>query len=418
MPDRQCDTAIIGAGIVGLAVALQLLRQNPGLRILVLEKEPEVASHQTGRNSGVIHSGLYYKPGSLKARLCVEGAAAMVKFCRDHEIPHDICGKVIVATSQEEIPALEELLRRGRANGVPNMRELGSAEVRKIEPNATGVRGIHVPGTGITDFRMVAQKYAEMIQSAGGEVLTNAEVRGIVSKANEVALETASGVIHARFVVNCAGLQSDRIAELSGANLGLRIVPFRGEYYEIVPAKHDLIRGLIYPVPDPRFPFLGVHFTKRIHGGVEAGPNAVLAFRREGYTRTSFDLTDTAALAGFPGFWKMASNYWKMGLGEFYRSFSRSAFTAALQKLVPTLTENDIQPGGSGVRAQALDRSGKLLDDFYFAQQDRILHVCNVPSPAATASLVIGREIVTRLNETGWSLRPSADFATAAPHPA
>jgi (S)-2-hydroxyglutarate dehydrogenase len=415
MSDRQCDIAIIGAGIVGLAVGLQLVRQDAGLRILVLEKEPEIAVHQTGRNSGVIHSGLYYKPGSLKARLCVEGAMAMAQFCRDYGIPHEICGKVIVATSQKEIPALEELLRRGRANGVANLQELSSSEeIREIEPNAAGIRGIYVPGTGITDYRMVAQKYAEMIKRAGSDVLTSAEVRGIASGPNEVVLETTSDVIHARFVVNCAGLQSDRIAKLAGASLGIQIVPFRGEYYEIVPAKAHLIRGLIYPVPDPAFPFLGVHFTKRIHGGVEAGPNAVLAFRREGYARTSFDLADTACLAASGGFWRMGAKYWRMGLGEFYRSFSKRAFTAALQKLLPALTEDDIRPGGSGVRAQALDRSGGLLDDFHFAQQHRILHVCNVPSPAATASLLIGREIATRLNQSGWSLRSSHLAATAS----
>lgn len=386
-------------------MGLQLVRREPRLRILILEKEPEVAMHQTGRNSGVIHSGLYYKPGSLKARLCVEGAAAMVQFCGDYGVPHELCGKVIVATSPAEIPALEELLRRGRANGVPNLRELTAGEIREIEPNAAGIRGIHVPGTGITDFRMVAQKFAELIRNGGAEILTGSGVTGIASTPSEVALDTASGVIHARYVINCAGLYSDRIAELAGASMGIRIVPFRGEYYEIVPEKHHLIRGLIYPVPDPRFPFLGVHFTKRIHGGVEAGPNAVLAFRREGYTRTSFNLADSASLAAFGGFWKMGAKYWRMGLDEFHRSFSKRAFTAALQKLMPALTEDDIRPGGSGVRAQALDRSGKLLDDFEFAQQRRVLHVCNVPSPAATASLLIGREIVSRLNETGWDFK-------------
>ena len=414
MSDRQCDIAIIGAGIVGLAVGLQLVRREPRLRVLILEKEPEVAVHQTGRNSGVIHSGLYYKPGSLKARLCVEGAAAMVQFCRDYGLPHEICGKVIVATSPEEIPALEELLRRGRANGVPNLRELDARDILEIEPNAAGIRGLHVPGTAITDFRAVARKFAELIRKGGGEILTSSGVKAIASRPNEVALETTSGVILARYVINCAGLHSDRIAELAGASLGIRIVPFRGEYYEIVPEKHNLIRGLIYPVPDPRFPFLGVHFTKRIHGGVEAGPNAVLAFRREGYKRTSFNLVDSASLAAFGGFWKMGARYWRMGLDEFHRSFSKRAFTAALQKLVPALTENDIRPGGSGVRAQALDRSGKLLDDFEFAQQRRILHVCNVPSPAATASLLIGREIVSRLNETGWDFKRSLTSVAAS----
>ncbi|MGC2638827.1 MAG: L-2-hydroxyglutarate oxidase [Acidobacteriaceae bacterium] len=420
MPDERCDIAIIGAGIVGLAVGLQLARRFPQLKLTILEKEPEVASHQTGRNSGVIHSGLYYKPSSLKARLCVEGAAAMVRFCQEHAIPHEICGKVIVATSEAEIPALEELLRRGRANGVPSLRELTAPQIREIEPHAAGLRGIHVPGTGITDFRMVAGKYAELIMQTGGAVRTRSGVQQVVCLPEEVTLETTSGSVHARFVINCAGLQSDRIASMSGANLRLRIVPFRGEYYEIVPAKHHLVRGLIYPVPDPRFPFLGVHFTKRIHGGVEAGPNAVLAFRREGYRRTSFNFTDTASLGLFPGFWRMAAKYWKMGFEEMYRSWSKHAFTVALQKLLPELTVGDIRPGGSGVRAQALDIDGKLLDDFYFAQQQRILHVCNVPSPAATASLVIGREIVNRIEENGWigSLAPASRVPVLAHEPA
>lgn len=401
MQDERCDVAIIGAGIVGLAAGLQLVRQNPDLKVLVLEKEREVAAHQTGHNSGVIHSGMYYKPGSLKARLCVEGAAAMVKFCREHEIPHEICGKVIVATSEQELPQLEEILRRGRANGVANIRELTAEQIREIEPYAAGIRGIHVPGTGITDFRMVAHKYAELILQCGGGVLTNAEITRIVSRSDEIVLETASRTVHARYVVNCAGLHSDRIAAMAGASLGLRIVPFRGEYYQVVPAKCHLIRGLIYPVPDPRFPFLGVHFTKRIHGGVEAGPNAVLALKREGYTRTSFDFADTASMACFGGSWKMASRYWRMGFEEFSRSWSKHAFTIALQKLLPELSSDDIQTGGSGVRAQAVDKSGKLLDDFHFICQNRILHVCNVPSPAATASLVIAREIVSTLSRTG-----------------
>jgi L-2-hydroxyglutarate oxidase LhgO len=400
MQDELCDVAIIGAGIVGLAVGWQLIRQNPDLKVLVLEKEREVAAHQTGHNSGVIHSGMYYKPGSLKAQLCVEGAAAMVRFCQEHGIPHEICGKVIVATNEQELPQLEEILRRGRANGVANLRELTAEQIREIEPHAAGIRGVHVPGTGITDFRMVAQKYAELIRRGGGEVLTSSEITRIVSKADEIVLETASRAVHARYIVNCAGLCSDRIAAMAGASLGLRIVPFRGEYYEVVPAKHHLIRGLIYPVPDPRFPFLGVHFTRRVHGGVEAGPNAVLALKREGYARTSFDLADTASMACFGGFWKMASKYWRMGFEEFSRSWSKQAFTEALQKLLPELNSDDIQTGGSGVRAQAVDKSGRLLDDFYFVYQNRILHVCNVPSPAATASLVIGREIVSTLSKT------------------
>jgi len=397
MNDKHCDVAIVGAGIVGLAVGLQLVRRYPDLKVINLDKESEVACHQTGHNSGVMHSGLYYKPGSLKARLCVEGRAALIQFCEEHAVPHDVCGKIIVATEEREIPGLNELLRRGRANGVSGLRELDADQIREIEPYASGLRGIHVPSTGITDFKMVSAKYAELIKQGGGEVLTGSGVSRIVREAGGIVLETASGTMHARFVVNCAGLQSDLIAKMAGASLGLRIVPFRGEYYELVPSKHHLIKGLVYPVADPRFPFLGVHFTRRIHGGVEAGPNAVLAFKREGYTRTSFDLSDSLSTALFPGFWKMASRNWKSGMGEIYRSWNKQAFTRALQKLLPSLTEEDIQPGGSGVRAQALDSHGNLLDDFHFAYQDRILHVCNVPSPAATASLVIGREIVSTL---------------------
>lgn len=399
MNGRHCDVGIIGAGIVGLAVGLQILCKRPGLKVIVLDKEKEIASHQTGHNSGVIHSGLYYKPGSLKARLCVEGSAAMVQFCEEHSIPHEICGKIIVATEEGEIPCLQELLRRGRANGVSGLRELSPEEIREIEPHASGIRGIHVPTTGITDFKMVSAKYAELIEQGGGQVLTSSGVQRIVKKADAIVLETASGAVHARFVVNCAGLQSDLIAKMAGARLGLRIVPFRGEYYELVPSKHHLIKGLLYPVADPRFPFLGVHFTRRIHGGVEAGPNAVLSFKREGYTRASFNLSDALSTALFPGFWTMASHDWKSGMGEVYRSWNKRAFTRALQKLLPALAEQDIQPGGSGVRAQALDSSGKLLDDFHFVYQYRILHVCNVPSPAATASLVIGREIASTLDE-------------------
>jgi L-2-hydroxyglutarate oxidase len=398
MNDRDCDVAIIGAGIVGLAVGLQLVCKYPGQKVILLDKENEVASHQTGHNSGVIHSGLYYKPGSLKARLCVEGSAAMVQFCEEHALPHDICGKIIVATEEREIPGINELLRRGRANGVPGLRELNAQQISEIEPYASGLRGIHVPTTGITDFKMVAGKYAELIKQSGGEVLTGSGVLRIVREPDGIVLETSSGAIHARFAVNCAGLQSDIIAKMAGASLGLRIVPFRGEYFELVPARQHLIKGLVYPVADPRFPFLGVHFTKRIHGGVEAGPNAVLSFKREGYARTSFDFLDALSTASFGGFWKMASHNWKSGMGEVYRSWNKKAFTRALQKLLPSLTEQDIQPGGSGVRAQALDRHGNLLDDFHFVYENRILHVCNVPSPAATASLLIGREIVSMLD--------------------
>lgn len=395
--DRYCDVAIVGAGIVGLAVGLQLIRKYPGIKVVVLDKEKEVASHQTGHNSGVLHAGLYYKPGSLKARLCVEGRAAMVQFCSDYGVPYEICGKIIVATEEREVAGLRELLRRGQANGVCGLRELNADQIRELEPHTSGVRGICVPVTGITDFKAVSSKYAELIGQGGGEVLTGWGVERIVRGSDAIILETASGAVQARFAVNCAGLHSDVIARMAGARLGFRIVPFRGEYYELIPSKHHLVKGLVYPVADPRFPFLGVHFTRRIHGGIEAGPNAVFSFKREGYSRTSFDLGDTLSAARFPGFWKMAAHYWRSGAEEMYRSWSKRAFTRALQKLLPDLTEQDIQPGGSGVRAQAVDSSGKLLDDFYFVFQDRFLHVCNVPSPAATASLMIGKEVVSTL---------------------
>jgi (S)-2-hydroxyglutarate dehydrogenase len=397
--DQHCDVAIIGAGIVGLAVGLHLVRRLPGTTVLILDKESEVASHQTGHNSGVIHSGLYYKPGSLKARLCVEGAAAMVHFCQDYGLPHEVCGKLVVATEEREIPQLNELLRRGRANGLSGLRELDASAIREIEPHAAGVRGLLVPSTGITDFRLVAQKYAELLCQAGGEILTGRKVESIRHDQNSVNLETAGGMVRARFAINCAGLQSDLVARMAGARFGLRIIPFRGEYYKVAAAKEHLVRTLIYPVADPRFPFLGVHFTRRIAGGLDAGPNAVFAFKREGYLRTAFDFRDMASAALFPGFWKMAAHYWSSGLAEQYRSWSKRAFTTAARKLVPSLSEDDLEPGGSGVRAQALDGSGRLLDDFYFVYQKRILHVCNVPSPAATSSLVIGREIVKKLLE-------------------
>jgi L-2-hydroxyglutarate oxidase len=416
MNDRRSDIAIIGAGIVGLAVGLQLVQKYPALKVIVLEKEGEIARHQTGHNSGVIHSGLYYKPGSLKARLCVEGRAALIQFCEEHEIPFELCGKIIVATSESEIAPLNELLRRGRTNGISGIRELDTAQIREIEPFAAGVRGIHVPATGITDFKLVAAKYRDLILQSGSEVLTGYDVERIIRDNETIVLETPSGMVNTRLLVNCAGLNSDLVAKLAGADLGLRIIPFRGEYFDLVPSRHYLVKGLIYPVADPRFPFLGVHFTRRIHGGVEAGPNAVLSFKREGYTRTSFDVGDTLSTALFPGFWKMAAHHWDSGIGELYRSWNKRAFTRALQKLLPALTEQDIQPGGSGVRAQAIDRSGKLLDDFHFVYQDRMLHVCNVPSPAATASLVIGREIVSRLEANIDLRKVQISLGLTVPH--
>lgn len=395
------DVVIIGAGIVGLATGFELCTRFPGLSLSILDKEDRIAAHQTSHNSGVIHSGIYYKPGSLKARLCVEGAAAMVCFCRENGIPHELCGKIIVATSEDEIPRLEELYRRGIGNQLTGLKMISSGEIRELEPYSAGIRGIHVPGTGIVDYGCVARKYAELIAARGGKVLLSHEVINLKRSDSKTIIETPRGEITASLVINCAGLQSDRINRMAKPKLDLQIVPFRGEYYDLVPSKAHYLKGLIYPVPDPRFPFLGVHFTRRISGGVEAGPNAVLALKREGYAKSSFNATDVMDLGTFPGFWIMAAKYWKTSIGEYYRSWSKAAFVRALQRLMPAITEDDLVPGGSGVRAQALDVHGKLLDDFYFAYTEGMVHVCNVPSPAATASLAIGRYIVQMLSQQG-----------------
>lgn len=397
--NETLDVAIIGAGIVGLAVGAEILRRFPDCRLLVLEKEHAVALHQTGHNSGVIHSGIYYKPGSFKARLCVRGAQAMLEFARTYGIPFDQCGKVIVATEQAEIVRLEEIFRRGRENGVPGLRWLpDSTAVRELEPHSAGICGIHVASTGITDFKMVAEQYARLITSRGGSIRCDAGVTAIRQLQAETTIASQAGEFRAKYLVNCAGLYSDRIAQLAGEKLDVLMVPFRGEYYELVPEKHGLVRGLIYPVPDTRFPFLGVHFTRRVHGGVEAGPNAVLALKREGYTRTSFSLKDSFSNAGFAGFWKMAGRYWDKGFGEMYRSWNKAAFTRALQKMLPEIQSQDLKPGGAGVRAQLIDRQGKLVDDFKFIVHDRAMHVINVPSPAATASLKIAEELVNLMS--------------------
>jgi (S)-2-hydroxyglutarate dehydrogenase len=373
---------------------MRINQMFPGLQVLVLEKEAEVAAHQTGHNSGVIHSGVYYRPGSLKAQLCVAGAAAMVAFCREHSLPHEICGKVIVATSNDQMDGLRTLHQRAVQNSVPGVRLIGADELRDLEPHATGVAALHVPGTGIADYKAVARKFADIARSNGIDIQTRARVLGIVDSESEFTLETEIGAFKTKFLINCAGLQSDRIARMAGATHELRIIPFRGEYYELAPEKRKLVRSLIYPVADPRFPFLGVHFTRRVTGEIEAGPNAVLALKREGYKKTDFNLKDSANTLTYPGFWKMAGKYWRTGLHEMYRSASKASFVRGLQKLVPSVQAADLVPAGSGVRAQALDPSGNLIDDFHFVQQGRALHVCNVPSPAATASLMIAAKIV------------------------
>jgi L-2-hydroxyglutarate oxidase len=395
MTDSRRDIVIIGGGIVGLAVALEITKRFPRLRLLLLEKEDRVGQHQSSHNSGVIHSGVYYQPGSLKARLCVEGARAMIEFCRAHDIPHQVCGKVIVAVHQQEFPRLEELRRRGEVNGLTGLQMIGPEQLREIEPYASGLRALVVPSTGITDYALVCEKYAELIRAQGGTILTSTAVTGLRHLTSEVGVETSGPSFSTNYLINCAGLFSDRIAGMAGGRPDVIIVPFRGEYYHLISQRSSLVRALIYPVPDPQFPFLGVHFTRRVSGTVDAGPNAVLAFRREGYRQTDFNLRDLASSLAFPGFWRMTAKHWRSGLDEFHRSFSKPAFVRALQRLLPELRAEDLIPGGSGVRAQALRRDGTLIDDFQFVPSGRILHVLNVPSPAATASLVIGRTIVS-----------------------
>jgi (S)-2-hydroxyglutarate dehydrogenase len=388
---QRVDIAVVGGGVVGLAVARELLFRFPRLRLAVLEKEDDVGRHQSGHNSGVIHSGLYYKPGSLKARLCVEGAEAMVAFCRQEGIAHEVCGKVVVATSPDEATRLEALQQRGEANGLKGLKRVGPSELRELEPHAAGIAALHVPSTGITDYAVVCRRYAEHIRHAGGEVRTGNELRSVVQQSSESVLETTSGKLTTRFAVSCAGLFSDRVSRMAGHTPEIKIVPFRGEYYDLAPARQGLVKHLIYPVPDPRFPFLGVHFTRRITGTVDAGPNAVLALRREGYRARDFSWGDTWDCLCYPGFWRMGMRMLAPGLAEQYRSWNKAAFVRSLQRLLPEIREQDLVPGGSGVRAQALKRDGTLVDDFAFTFSSNWLHVYNVPSPAATASLAIAR---------------------------
>ncbi len=399
MAANTYDVTVIGAGIVGLASAMKMAERFPRLRLLVLEKESGIAKHQTGHNSGVIHGGIYYKPGSLKAETCVTGRRALLEFCDRNGIAYDLCGKVIVATKEEEIPRLEELFRRGVANQVPGLEMIGPERLGEIEPNARGIRAVYSPATGIIDFTQVAGAYARRVRELGGEVRTLREVKNIVHREGELIVQTSREEIHTRYLLNCGGLFSDRIARMTAepghsVDVGVQIVPFRGEYYKVAPERGSLIKGLIYPVPDPRFPFLGVHFTRSIHGYVEAGPNAVLAFAREGYRWTDFNARDLWETLSFSGFRSVAKRYWKMGLEENYRSLSKRAFTKALQRLVPSITIDDLKPGGSGVRAQAVASDGALLDDFVIKQTGNAIHVLNAPSPGATASLAIGERIV------------------------
>jgi L-2-hydroxyglutarate oxidase len=396
MGSGQFDVLVVGAGIVGLATAMELTRRRPDLRVGIVDKEKQVAAHQTGNNSGVIHAGIYYKPGSLKASMSVEGMNSMIEFCEKHGLPYELCGKVVVALSDEELPRLDDLYQRGTANGVPGLRKISKEEIKEHEPHSAGIAGLWSPRTGIVDYRAVSRKYAEIVQKAGAELRFNTQVIHIEQRSDGLAVQTTQGDIHTRYLVNCAGLQADRVARMMGSTHGLRIVPFRGEYYELAPASQHLVRGLIYPVPDPTFPFLGVHFTKKISGSVEAGPNAVLAFAREGYRKSDFDPRHVLGLIAFPGMWSLAAKYWRTGFGEMYRSWNKRAFVKALQKLVPEIKTEGLKPGGAGIRAQAMDKKGNLLSDFAFIEAPKAIHVLNAPSPAATASIPIGRMIADK----------------------
>jgi L-2-hydroxyglutarate oxidase LhgO len=391
------DVVVVGGGIVGLATAMRLLEGRPGLRLALLEKEGGLARHQTGNNSGVLHSGLYYKPGSEKAKLSVDGLRQMVSFCQEHGIRHEICGKIVVATCPEELPRLENLWERGNQNGLQGLRKLSPSEIKEIEPHATGVAAIHVPQEGIVDYPGVSNKLGELVRKAGGDVRLNTGCLRLTSEAGTWTAHTNGSELEARFVVTCAGLHSDRVVRASGQKPGAKIIPFRGEYYKIKPERQHLVRNLIYPVPDPKFPFLGVHFTRLIGGGVEAGPNAVLAFAREGYRWTNLNLRDLTESLLFPGLWRFLVKYPSMCGYEIRRSFSKREFCRSLQKLVPEIQESDLETGGAGVRAQAMTRDGKLVDDFHFEEGPGILHVVNAPSPAATAALAIGEKIAERV---------------------
>lgn len=393
------DLVIIGGGIVGLATALALIGRHESLRVALVEKSSVVANHQTGHNSGVIHSGLYYKPGSLKARLCVEGGRMLVAFCREHAIPFELCGKLVVATNEVELDRLAELHRRGEANGLSGLRRLTAREIQEIEPLAAGVGGLHVPCTGIVDYKQVAAVMADQLRARGVDLILNAEVTAIAERAGILQVRTARGEIAAHHLINCAGLYSDRVARMTGLQPDVQIVPFRGEYYFLRKERQDLISGLIYPVPDPDLPFLGVHLTRTIDGRVEAGPNAVLAWAREGYSRSTLHWGELRETLTFPGVRAMARRWWRTGLYEYYRSLSKAAFARSLQKLVPSVETVDLVPGGAGVRAQALTREGALVDDFCIMTTPRAIHVLNAPSPAATASLAIGEYIATQARQ-------------------
>ena len=387
------NVVVIGGGIVGLASALKIKEKNPNYKVAVVEKERTIAQHQTGHNSGVIHSGLYYKPGSFKAKNCVDGYQMLLDFCNEEEIPYELTGKVVVATKESQLDALDTLYDRGMANRLRGIKKLTGEEIKAYEPHVAGVSGLYVPQTGIIDYKVVADKYAEKFKHFGGEIFSSNKLKSFKEERGFIHVHTENERLTTRVVVNCSGLYTDKIAKLTGAKIDFRIVPFRGEYYKVKPEKAHLVKNLIYPVPDPGFPFLGVHFTRHIDGGIEAGPNAVLAFAREGYTKSQVNMKELLGTLFYPGFMRVAYKYWRTGLGEMYRSYSKGAFTRALQELIPEIQKKDLIKGGSGVRAQACDRKGRLIDDFLVVEHDQFINVGNAPSPAATSSLAIGGRV-------------------------
>jgi len=390
------DFAIVGGGIVGLSTGMAIYNRFPNARVVVIEKESKVAEHQTGHNSGVIHSGIYYKPGSFKARFARQGSQSMTEFCQIHGIDHDICGKVIVATKEEEMPLLQNLYTRGLENGLA-ITKIGQDELKEIEPHVKGLGAIRVPQAGIVNYRQVSETFAEIIKEHGGEIKLNTKVEKIHEESDGVTIETNRGTLKTNMVINCAGLHSDRVAAAAGYKTDMKILPFRGEYFKLKPEKRYLVKNLIYPVPNPKFPFLGVHFTRMISGEVDAGPNAVLSFKREGYKKTDFNAKDLAEALSYSGLWKMAGKFAKEGFDEYVRSFSKKQFTKSLQQLIPEIQEDDLIPAPAGVRAQALKDDGNMVDDFHIIMGRRSIHVCNAPSPAATASIEIGKEVVRRI---------------------
>ena len=383
------DVAIVGGGIVGLSSAYALLKKKPEINLILLEKENEVSAHQTGNNSGVIHSGIYYKPGSAKAVNCIKGYHMLIDFCKAHNIPYELCGKLIVATDQGELPGLEKLYDRGIENGLEGLKYLSQEELHEVEPYAAGIKAVFVPQTGIVDYKAMSMVLKAEILRMGGTIALGEEVTSI-NNGERVEITSSSRFVSAKVMINCAGLFCDKVAEMAGEKLDLKIIPFRGEYYYLKEEKKHMLKNLIYPVPDPNFPFLGVHFTRRITGEIEAGPNAVFAWKREWYKKTDFKLSDVLESISWSGFRKVALKYWKTGMGEYYRSYSKAAFVKALQKLMPSIQEEDLIPAGAGVRAQACHRDGSLIDDFFIQENGKTIHVLNAPSPAATSSLSIG----------------------------